>query len=162
MAERERLAFGEGEAATAVAPTRRLRQAAARMKLPDGKGIDEFIGEHDERTLGKSSSLACQRTGTRVSLRVFRCASTMTGLVLDERYREGFEEFRHGHARRGAHLHQGAAPGPKLGDVTGTARPSTARPRTDQRPISSPKIWLISGDVMKSPRRRSAGGRLDA
>ena len=42
-------------------------------------------------------------------------------------------------------------PGPSSARITGSGRPMRCQKSTTQAPISSPKIWLISGAVMKSP-----------
>jgi hypothetical protein len=42
-------------------------------------------------------------------------------------------------------------PGPSSASTTGSGRPIRAQLSAHHRPMSSPKIWLTSGAVMKSP-----------
>src|SRR4029079_1574714 len=122
-AELEPIAFGEVEATTPVARDQTLAPGPVAVdKLPDGEGIDEFIGEHDERTvrqiiqrrvpanrhpsLAKSASLCRNHDGT----------------CLDERDRDGVEECRHCTPGAERIRHQGAAPRTKLGDGHGAWR----------------------------------------
>ena len=77
-----------------------------------------------------------------------------TGLVSTRCSCERGMEARHAPRRAQRIGHQRAAAGAELGEDerVGRAHALPADRRT-RAPISSPKIWLISGAVMKSPRR---------
>ena len=98
---------------------------------------------------GSASSVAYQLTGTRAS-RASLC-SNHDGTCLDERDRDAVEEFRHATPGAEASAIKVPRPGPSSATVTRVGSPIDCQTDTDHRPISSPKIWLISGAVMKSP-----------
>ena len=107
----------EGEAAFAVACDQPLAPGlAAADELPDGQRIDEFVGEHDQRTLR-------HRVERRIPAK--RCASILEGLPLrldhdgarlDQRHGDAVEEFRNAAPGAGSVGHQSAAARSKLGD----------------------------------------------
>ena len=51
-------------------------------------------------------------------------------------------------------------PGPSSARTNGRGPPIISQTATAQRPISSPKIWLTSGAVMKSPARPNGSRRM--
>ena len=162
VAEREPIALGEGEAASPVARDQTLAPGpVAADELPDGQGIDEFIGEHDERTVRQliQRRIPANRHPQPREERL-RCASTMTGLVSMSATETAVEEFRH--AAPGAERigHQGAAPRTKLGDGHGAwlahRLPDGNRPKADQ--LAEDLADLGRGDEVARAADRLAGG----
>ena len=122
--------------------------AMALLELPDGNGIEEFIGHQQQGAIGKACDglmpgrlaaelvlLSCRRTGL-ISTRWRRAASTKPGMTFPALRMSAIRVPR---------------PGPSSTRLNGAGLPSTSHAATSHTPISSPKICEISGAVMKSP-----------
>src|SRR6476661_6275652 len=123
VAGREPIALGETKAATPVARDQTLEPGPVAVdKLPDWEGIDEFIGEHDERTVRQ---LIQRRIPANRHPSLAKSASLCRnhdGACLDERDRDDVEECRHCTPGAERICRQGAAPRTKLSDGHGAWR----------------------------------------
>ena len=132
----------------------RSRQAARslrRINCRMGRASTNSLAITISGPSGAASSAAYQRSGAPASLRVSRCASIMTGLVSISATETLSKNFGTPRQTREASAIRVPRPGPSSAMVTRDGSPMDCHTATAQRPMSSPKIWLISGDVMKSP-----------
>ena len=141
--------------------TNRSRQASPRrMNCRMGSASTNSLASTISGPSGTASSAAYQRSGAPASLRVLRCASTMTGLVSIRRHGDAVEEFRNAAPGAESVGHQSAAPRSKLGD--GHARrlahglPHRDRPKADQ--LAEDLADLGRRDEVALAADRLAGG----
>ena len=160
-ARRCRFSRGEGEgAALADGDAALAPEAALAHDLPDGKGVDELVGDEDERAVRHvlDRSVPLQRDRAIAQRLVLDAAEH--GACLDQSYGDAVEKL--GHASPGAERvsHQGAASRPKLGDDHrgGLAHglPDGGGPDTDQ--LAEDLADLRSGDeIAFAPDRLTRG-----
>ena len=88
-------AFGEGEAAFTVAADQTLApRLAAANQLPDGQGVDELVGEKDQRASGQ---LVEARVPAQRHRRILQCLPLRLGhhgARLDQRDGNAVDEIR--------------------------------------------------------------------
>ena len=83
------------------------------------------------------------------------CAARSTGLASTRCRRSARRKSGARFSARSASAISVPRPGPSSARITGAGRPIFSQASAHQRPMSSPKIWLTSGAVMKSPRAPS-------
>ena len=120
--------------------------------LADRERVEEFVGDDDGGTGGSAATSACQVTASAGERRLLRRRG---GAGWSRRGgRAPHRGTPAGGVRRGADR-PSACRGPVQArrGRTGDGAPIACQVATAQRPISSPKIWLTSGAVTKSPAR---------
>ena len=104
---------------------------------------------------GTSRSAACQNIGTGNCARVFSCCACSTGLISTRCSTAASRNAGITLAARSASFIMVPRPGPSSMTRTLPGSPMRFHTAAIHSPISSPNIWLISGEVMKSPRSPS-------
>ena len=160
-------AIGSGAAPNASAPSGSEPDLAlvpslfAAHVVPDGQGVEELVGEHDGRPLGKRRrgvwchvASVWSAGGEGLALRGREHRACLDEVHARCASQENPERIRAGAQRRPTSI---VAPGrdPVPRDATSVRRFPSSQPDAcaAHRPTSSPNIWLTSGAVMKSPAR---------
>src|SRR6476646_3891645 len=103
--------LGECEAASVIGRDQTLPpRAAAKDELPDRQGIDEFVGEHDKRSVRQRVELSMPAQRHWRSLEGVPLCLNRDIACLDERHGDAIEEFRNAPPGTDRILHQSAAP----------------------------------------------------
>ena len=109
---------------------------------------------------GMSSMRACHWTAWPVEASVACCTALSRGLIstrwtLAALRKDGFTR-----PVRSMSAISVPRPGPSSASTNGSGEPIISQTPIVHRPTSSPKIWLISGAVMKSPARPKGSPRM--
>jgi hypothetical protein len=104
---------------------------------------------------GNSSNDRCQMSGTSAAASACCCNSCSTGLTSIKWTTIAARKPATTCAARNASSIMVPRPGPSSTRRTFSGWPIRCHVDADQRPMSSPNTWLISGEVTKSPLRPS-------
>ena len=128
-------------------------------ELAGGQAVEQFVGDQDQRRVGRQPRPGSRPSAARVAPARSRCRRAQ---------RRARSRPARGRRRRGSPARAGRRAGrrpsasrrraPPRPAATASGRAQSA-PRLDAptRPISSPNIWQTRGAVMKSPSSPSAG-----
>ena len=162
LEERHRLArHADGEIAVGADLDDALVPAVGLLdRLMDRQCIDEFVGDDDARAAGhvvERCCATCIGTSSASSRRCWTCCSA--GLISTRCTTIAARKPCTTLAARSASSIKVPRPGPSSTTRTFSGAPICCQTAAIHSPINSPNIWLISGEVTKSPPAPS-GSRL--
>ena len=145
--------YAEGRCPAASRPTTRSRHTpSSAHELPDRQGIEELVGDEEERAV-----VGRRRTPNAKMVRSPKPRESRP-VALSGRGSSPPDERRAALENSGARArdakdvgHQRAAAGAELDQPDGRGAPASRQASTSQAPTISPNIWLTSGAVTKSP-----------
>ena len=158
---RSKCAIGSGASVKARLPTASI--STRRSCQPRSVLTACWIGSASKNSLatimagprGTSLSAPCQNIGTGSCSSVFSCTACSAGLISTRCSTAASRKAGSTLAARSASFIMVPRPGPSSMTRTLPGSPICFHTAAIHSPINSPNIWLISGEVMKSPRSPS-------
>ena len=144
----------EAQRSRLVEPDCALQPLAADPdKLADRHGVEQLVGDDDQRLLGQLAMrlVPGDAAAAFAERRLLDVGQPRARLDHGESALPAQDAASSLPTVRSMSFISVPRPGPISASVTGSGRPIACQALSTQTPISSPNIWLISGAVMKSP-----------
>jgi hypothetical protein len=137
-----------------------MPSAVGAYQLPDGKSVEELVGDKERRSGGNLLQTGIPMDGAPECASVLAWLCRSTGLVSTRATRAASTKPVTTRAARKRSAISVPRPGPNSIRWYGDGAPIACQVVAHQMPMSSPKICEISGAVVKSPARPRGSWRM--